>query len=257
MFGQKMEAVTVCVGYADFLAETAKYNSGLFDRWLIVTTEDDRATREVCRRFSLPTLLTNDHQRGGDDFNKGAMIERGLQHLSAVGWRVHLDADVVLPLKFRSILESAHLDPRKIYGSDRVMVKSWSDWQKLLATGWVSTDYHCRVNPPAGFQIGHRWADAVGGWVPIGFTQIWHSDSDQYNGCRNRPYPQFHNDACRADVQHALQWDRRDRVLIPELLPVHLESEPAAMGANWRGRATKPFGPFGEQLFSKSKNYMG
>jgi len=33
----KIEAVSVCVGYGDFLAESAKINKGLFDHWTIIT----------------------------------------------------------------------------------------------------------------------------------------------------------------------------------------------------------------------------
>src|ERR1700733_1266446 len=96
-----IEAITVCIGYSDFLAETIRFNAGLLDRWIIVTSESDEATREVCRRHSLQTLLSEDHHRGGDDFAKGRLIERGLQQLSADAWRLHLDADIVLPQRFR------------------------------------------------------------------------------------------------------------------------------------------------------------
>src|SRR5271165_2203072 len=102
-----LEAVTVCVNYADFLTVAAKHNRGLFDRWVIVTTPDDAETREVCRRFNLETLLTEEGRKDGD-FNKGAMIERGLQHLGADGWRVHLDSDIVLPHNTKQLLEVAH-----------------------------------------------------------------------------------------------------------------------------------------------------
>ncbi len=238
-----IEAVTVCVGYADFLAETARLNAGLLDRWIIVTSESDEATREVCRRHSLQTFLSEDHHREGGGFAKGRLIERGLQQLSADAWRLHLDADIVLPHRFRQLLEAAHLDPRAIYGCDRIMVRSWEQWQKLQQSGWLAHDFHCRVSPPSGFEIGSRWAHPDGGYVPIGFFQLWHSSQDQYRGVRIRPYPSRHNDACRTDVQHALQWDRRQRQLVPELLVVHLESEPARLGANWAGRTTRPFGP--------------
>src|SRR5690348_374618 len=113
---QLIEAVTVCVGYGDILEYTARQNAPLFDRWLIITSPDDEETREVCRKHSLATLLSNDHHRQGDAFNKGRLIERGLQHLSANGWRLHVDADIVIPHYGRRLLESAHLDERKIYG---------------------------------------------------------------------------------------------------------------------------------------------
>lgn len=238
-----IEAVTVCIGYADFLAETVGYNEGLFDRWVIVTSEDDHETREVCRRHSLHCITSSDHTRQGHTFNKGRLVERGLQHLSAGGWRMHLDADIVIPQRMRRVLESADLDERKIYGCDRVMVRNWDQWQKLQRTGWCGHTHHHLVCFPDGFDIGTRWAHHDMGYVPIGFLQLWHSRADQWRGVRSRPYPTRHNDACRTDVQHGLQWDRSQRELLPELVVAHLESEDCRNGTNWKGRKTKRFGP--------------
>lgn len=236
----RIEAITVCVGYGDFLEETAKRNMGLFDKWLIITSPSDKVTREICRRYSLETLLTDDHGRTGD-FNKGRIIDRGISHLSNDSWRVHVDGDIILPLNFRNIIKSSHLDTAKIYGCDRIMVKSRADWHKLQISGWVANDFHCRINFPKGFSLGSRWADVRDGYCPIGFFQMWHSSQDLYNGARVKTYSSNHNSACRTDVQFSQQWDRKDRVLIPELIAVHLESEPAALGANWNGRTTKKF----------------
>src|SRR5580658_6577024 len=110
----KLEAVTVCTNYADFLRETALYNAHLFDRWLIVTSPADTQTRELCRRLNLECLATSDGSRGGG-LAKGRMIERGLQHLSADGWRLQLDADVALPLRTRHALSAANLQEDCIY----------------------------------------------------------------------------------------------------------------------------------------------
>lgn len=236
----RIEAITVCIGYGDFLEETAKRNMGLFDKWIVITSADDTVTREICRRFSIETLLTSDHKRDGD-FNKGRIIDRGISHLSSNAWRIHLDGDIILPPNFRNIIKSAHLEHSKIYGCDRVMVKSRADWNRLLSTGWVANDFHCRVNFPKGFDVGARWADVRDGYCPIGFFQMWHSSEDLYKGARIKTYSVSHNDACRTDVQFSQQWDRRDRALIPELIVVHLESEPGALGQNWNGRKSKKF----------------
>lgn len=247
-----IEAISCCINYSDFLAETIEHNRGLLDRWLIITTEEDIKTRELCRRYNLQCLLTNDHVNKGDIFNKGRLIERGLQHLSAEGWRLHLDADIALPQRFRALLEAAHLNQKKIYGCDRIMVKSYNDWIKLKNSGWLSNDFHHRVTPPQGYHIGTRWIHPYGGYVPIGFFQLWHSSCDQWRGVRIRPYPDKHNDACRSDVQFSLWWDRQDRELLPELLVVHLDSEKCENGSNWKGRKTKHFGHE-----CKSGSYMG
>lgn len=238
----KIEAVTVCVGYADFLRECVKANSHHFDRWVIVTTQDDHETLDVCHEFNLPSLTTNDFSRGGE-FNKGRGIQRGLSAISCSDWVLHLDADIVLPPHFRSALAAAHIDPAKVYGCDRQMVTCWDSWQRIKASEHVQHARHCYVLPHDKYKVGTRWASPTDGFVPIGFFQLFHGSAILRKGVPVKPYPLHHSDAARADVQFALQWDRRDRELLPELLVWHLESEVARVGANWKGRTTKRFGP--------------
>ena len=52
----KIQAVTASVNYADFL-ECIAPNIRHFDRWVIVTSADDTATHEVCRRWGLEILI--------------------------------------------------------------------------------------------------------------------------------------------------------------------------------------------------------
>jgi hypothetical protein len=239
----KIEAVTVCVGYGDFLRETAPWVRPHLDRWAVVTDPADAETREACRRLGLHCVLSEEHRREMP-FNKGRLIRRGIDQLACDGWVLHLDADMALPSMTRWLLEAAHLDPACIYGCDRLMVRGWGRWQELLKSGWLhqAHDYHCRVNIPAGFDLGHRWADLLHGYCPLGAFQLWHGSADLWQGIHAKPYPAHHGDAARGDIQHGLQWDRRKRVLLPELVAAHLESEPAPTGANWQGRKTKRFG---------------
>ena len=240
-----IEAVTVCVGYDDFLRVVIPYNLPMFDRWLIVTEPSDTATRELCREFGLECLQSEDGHDNGE-FSKGRVVERGLQHLSADGWRLHIDADIALPRHFRQLVTMAELQHDTVYGVDRIMVRDWNDWQKLKATGYLDGGQYSfshAVTFPKGFEVGSRWASTLTGYVPIGFFQLWHSSQDEWRGIRVKPYPRHHNSACRTDVQHALQWDRKKRELLPEVLVAHLESEKCKKGTNWKGRQTKPFGP--------------
>jgi hypothetical protein len=252
---EHLEVVSVCVGYADFLAESAKWNAGLFDRWIIVTEPSDEQTRSVCNRFNLECLLSDDGKRhiraasgiNKGNFNKGRLVERGLQQTSDEGWRLHLDCDIVLPHRFRHLLEISDLQYDSVYGADRAMIRSWEDWQRLIKSGYLQGggwDYHCRTMFPSGFEIGTRWVHPQMGYVPIGFFQLYHSSQDEWRGIRVKPYPANHSTACRTDVQFGMKWDRHKRGLIPELMAVHLESEKVLKGANWNGRTTKPFGPF-------------
>ena len=246
-----LEAVTVCFNYSDFLAETIPYNIGHFDRWVIVTGKDDLDTQKVCRRFSLPYLVTDEVYRDGDEFNKGRAVIKGLDHLSSEGWVLHLDADMALPAHTRKAIDMAHCQNDTIYGVDRVMVKTWDQWQKLQRTGWLRGQFgkNCYVDFPQGFQVGTRWVSAEHGYCPIGDFQLWWGRSDLVHGHHSKVYPHRHNDAARSDIQHSLYWDRRQRQLMPEIIAAHLESEPSTLGVNWKGRKSKPFGPVEEESY--------
>lgn len=252
-----IEAVTVCHGYADFLAATAPWNAGLFSRWIIVTTPDDEKTRWVCNKYNLEVLLSDDGNRhvrhnggykGATGFNKGRMIERALQLTSNQGWRLHIDADVALPHKFRQILDVAEIDESVIYGCDRVNLHSYEEWQKLVAAGYLQGgqwSYHCQKQFPKGIKhdVGDRWVHPNMGYVPCGFFQLFHSSEDEWRGIRVKPYPTNHSSAARTDIQFGLRWDRHKRAILPELIAVHLESERIGKGVNWNGRQSKWFGP--------------
>jgi hypothetical protein len=240
-----LEAVTVSVGYGDFLGAVAPWNRPLLDRWLVATSPDDAVTRHICKKYDMECLLSEDYKREGQKFAKGAMINRALQHLRGEGWRLHVDADIAIPSHLRRSLNAANLDEKVIYGCDRVMCPNWETWKKVLESGYMQTqhDLHWRLNWPQGLAVGTRFSKIIEGYVPIGFFQLWHSGEDEWNGIQVKPYPINHGTGCRTDVQHALQWDRRFRALLPEVIVIHLESEQGGMGQNWNGRTTKRFGP--------------
>ena len=50
----KIEAITVCVGYGDFLAATLPENLPLIDDLVVITTAEDEETRAVCRHSCPP-----------------------------------------------------------------------------------------------------------------------------------------------------------------------------------------------------------
>jgi len=231
-----IEAVTVCSGYADFLAATAPYVRPLVDRWVVVTTPEDQETKDVCKKNSIECIVTNEHKRDGT-FSKGRLIDRGLAFLRQDQWVLHLDADVALPNDFHSCLADADLDPTKIYGCDRVNVLGYETWRKIEKKGLRSRSIPWMTSVSRDTcHVGARVCNPGHGWAPIGFFQLWH-------GSKGFRYPYHHGTAARTDVAFSLQFDRRDRVLLPELMVWHLESEPAKMGANWAGRKTARFGP--------------
>jgi glycosyltransferase involved in cell wall biosynthesis len=239
-----IEAVTVCVNYADYLVEAAPFNVPHLSRWIIVTTPQDEETRQVCRRFGLECITTEEHRRDNGAFGKGRLIHRGVSALRGGDFILQLDADIVLPTDLQTLLDEAHLDSAHVFGCDRLNVTGFDAWQRVKAGGLL-----CRSNPWAvelhrpDCRLGTRVANRGHGYTPIGYFQLWHGSASNWRDFVSKPYPFQHGTAARTDVMHSLQWDRRQRTLIPELLVWHLESEPAEMGANWAGRRTKRFGP--------------
>lgn len=232
----KIEAVVTCVNYADFLAETLPHNRTLFDKLIVVTAPEDKLTQRICEYWHVECLLTDAFRTRWGEFRKGAAINEGLAKLAKHDWLVHLDADILLPPLTRLLLEAANLDKRFIYGIDRHIVAGYAPWRKFIALPGLQQENGIFVHT-SHFPIGVRVTpQAHGGWLPIGFFQMWHASSGRLR------YPEDHKDAGRTDMQFAAQWPRQQRALIPEIIGYHLESQPgAAMGANWSGRTTPRF----------------
>jgi Glycosyltransferase like family 2 len=241
----KIDCVITCCGYGDFLAVTLAENQGLLDNIVVVTTPDDEETQRVCRQQDIHYVVSDEHKRNGAEFNKARLIARGFDQIAGTDWILHLDADCVLPQKFRRLIDWAHLDPRTIYGCDRQNIVGWENWQALKRSAgcWDNHAHtHAHWFHPK-YPVGSRWVSSIHSYVPIGFFQLFHGSELTKGGYHVKRYPFHHGDAARSDVQFALQWDRRHRQLIPEVIVLHLESESSALGANWKGRTTPRFGP--------------
>lgn len=234
----KIEAVVVCVGYDDFLRVTLPYNLAHVDHLTVVTTPEDGATRRLCHQLGVRCLPTHAFSREGAGFNKARGINYGLSHQRCDDWLLHLDADVVLPPRTRHMLMNAELRRDTIYGIDRVNCPNYDEWAAFLASPEHQYEWSCLVKTPRRWALGARIAHGdYGGYCPLGFFQLWHSSAQAR-------YPIIQQgDAEHTDVLHAIQWDRPRRHLLPEIIALHLESEEAPMGANWKGRRTKRFGP--------------
>lgn len=232
----KLEGLTVSVGYADFLEHTLPDNLQHFDRFVVVTHPNDKATQSLCTKFGVDCIKTEVMHDDGDKFNKGRLCNLGLSHLRHDGWLVHLDADIVLPHRFRPMLAHAKLDTANIYGADRLNCRSYDDWLKYRNKLVPQHMWRFLVTPVAEFSLGSRLLHQEYGWCPIGYFQMWHAS-------QQRSYPINHGSAEHSDVLFAVQWPRPKRILLPEFFVTHLESGASEFGANWQGRKTKPFGP--------------
>lgn len=232
----KIEAVIVCRDYSDFLAHTLPENIGFLDRCVVVTHPDDKATQSLCTKFGVDFVATTEMNRDGDKMNKGRCINLGLSHLKNDGWLLHLDADIVLPHKFRQMLDHAQLNTANIYGADRLNTGNYENWMAHKNEGIPQHAWRYLVNAIKAFDLGARLLHAEYGWCPIGYFQLWHSSM-------HRQYPVTNGSSEHSDVLFAVQWPRPNRVLLPEFFVYHLESEQGPMGQNWNGRKSKHFGP--------------
>lgn len=168
----KIEAVTVCVDYSDYLEEVASHNRRLLDKWVVATRPSDERTRQVCSRHSIDVVLTDDF---GTEFAKAKGINAALRQLSGDGWLLHLDGDIVLPYDFGECLEDAQLAQGNIYGCNRLCLPGWDCWveaqkQGLYSrfNGWLA-EFRDR---PKGSYVGGIPAGIGNGYTPIGFFQL-------------------------------------------------------------------------------------
>ena len=234
---KRIDAVSVCVNYGDFLVQTIAHNRHHFDRYIIVTDKKDRFTKQVCEYYRVECIQTDCFYDDGATFNKARGINAGLAKLDLQNWVVHLDSDIYLPPWTRHILDVAYLDDQSIYGIDRLMCHSYKEWIGYLAEPSPMHELYYLVQANA-FRMGSRVAhyNQPDGWFPIGFFQLWNPAASGITR-----YPENSHNADHTDVVFAKAFPLGKRHLIPEFYGIHLDSERAKMGVNWQGRETKPF----------------
>lgn len=240
----RLEAVIVCVNYSDFLSHTLSQNKQHFDRIVVVTDKNDIKTKDICEYHHVQCIQTNDFYEGKDKLNKGRGINVGLKELNPQGWVVQLDADIYLPPLTRRIIDQLEnenfFDTKSIYGMDRMMCPSYSDWNKFISNPTLTHQGQVYVYTsifPLGVRISKFNED---GYIPIGFFQMWNpKESGVFE------YPNEHGVIDRSDMIHAQRFARKKRHLIPDIVSIHLDSEDlniSEMGKNWNGRKTNNFG---------------
>lgn len=232
----KIEAVIVCKDYSDFLENTLPENMKYVDRLIVVTHPSDGKTQALCSKYSVDCVVTEVMHEDGDKFNKGRAINLGLGHMRGLGWMLHLDADILLPHNFRNMLQRSGLKENCLYGADRANVFGYDHFMNHKHKLNLHYAHRYFVEPPKEFPIGARIIHNEHGYTPIGYFQLWHRSS-------GKRYPIHQGNAEHTDVLFAAQWARQNRVLLPEVIVYHLDSElgPTPMGKNWNGRQTPLF----------------
>lgn len=233
-----IECVIVCNNFSDFLRYTLPNNKPMFNRIVVVTSTEDKATQKLCEFYHVECVVTDRLRTIEGKFCKGAGINEGLARLDKKGWVVHMDADIWLPPQFRLLLAQANLAKYMIYGIDRFNVSGAVQWAKFLETPRLQHECGAYIHlHTSGFPIGTRVMQShMGGYMPIGFFQLWNPKESGVDR-----YPEGHTNAGREDLMFGNKWPRRQRGFIPEIIAYHLESDAMEMGANWSGRITKEF----------------
>lgn len=234
----RIEAIITCVNYSDFLAHSLPENLQHFDHAVVVTSHEDKATKDLCNHLGVVCVATDVFTEHGDKFNKGRAIGVGMGHLRHDDFLLHIDADTVLPHRFRYNLNAAKPDPTCLYGADRLYVKNYEQWKRVQDSGKLVPQWQdgCHVIPHPDFPMGSRILHGDYGYCPIGYFQLWGAEMRRF-------YPGSAGSSEHSDVVFAIQWPRAKRLLLPNIFVYHLASEDAPMGINWEGRKTRAFCP--------------
>lgn len=213
-------AITTCVNYDDYLAITLPLNRDLFQQFYVITTEEDKATQQLCERYNATAVITDRFYHNGANFNKGKAINQVLHQLEDT-LVCHLDADVILPQEIKNVT----VDPEIIYGCPRLMCPDMASWKNYLQTKSVEnwTKYKAQF-----FRVGR---EVYRKYLPIGYMQLFH-----LSNLTEKPYyPETSKNAGESDVRFSLKWDKH--TCLDELVAIHLPVlGNSREGVNWNGR---------------------
>lgn len=170
-----MKAITVSVDYADLLAITLPRNAPRFSEVVVVTSPADRATQRLCEEVpGVRCHVTEAFYAGeGAVFRKWAALEEGLALLGRDGWIWVLDADILLPQRFR--VDAFNFCRGNLYGPRRRMLRNPAeysdelDWRTLPVAPDREFAGYCQIfnardphlGAPPWYQTG--WLHAGGG----------------------------------------------------------------------------------------------
>lgn len=241
-----VECVMVSVNYSDYLAWSLPLNKLTFDKLVVVTSDEDWHTQNLCRHYNIECIKTNLFKDG--KFPKSDAINIGLSKLSRKEWLVHMDSDIILPPRTREMFSIAKLNHDNIYSILRMNCPSYEEWIKFFIKPNFIHEKEIYVHLgafPMGALVSKTYVKDVDfqfepGFLPIGYFQMW----SEKNG-KHLVYPSNGTDCSRDDMNFSLLNfpNRENRQLIPEIVSVHIMTPDNTKGKNWSGRKTVRFGP--------------
>ena len=178
----RIEAVTVCVDYADFLECTLPSIRAAVDDLVVVTAPADRRTRELCRREDVNAVVTTamHDTAGGSAWGPQSTPGCGRCHYS--------DWALVDRRRYRAAAPPAPY-PRSPRPRPRQAVRDRSRTLPGLGAGspiqhGTASRSQLRSAVPAGFPGRGRISLPDQGYLPCGYFQLWNARATGY-----RDYP--------------------------------------------------------------------
>lgn len=249
----KLEAITICVNYDDFLEITLPRNIKHFDKYYIVTTPTDTKTIQVCQKVAndnptkIHCITTDVFTWKGAKFNKGAAIDLAIQNLKYQDWVGTIDSDTLLHNTFRQDFLDFATDIECSYASRRYDVPTFNEWKEIDGNpDLIKTK---RLYRGIGYGNNFFWnyrsnifqdiLERTGGWpYPNWFPHVAESDWMFRNLWSDWIYdPRLNDDP----IQHELP--NNDRAANPDKLKqlpfhcIHL----GETGRNESSRVTRKF----------------
>jgi len=205
-----LEGIIVCKNYSDYLATTLPLNKKHFDKLVVVTTEEDKKTQEVCTANSVEFVFSNRFLLNGP-FNMGAATNDGFKALSKTDWILRLDADIVLPDSFGETIKKKALNNQCFYGTSRMVCETTEEYNDYIKTK------KCKK---------HETEFAGSGFFQLFKASAW--------VLKNRPewYSNSFPSAGGVDLEFRDLWKNYGLVKNLDLPVVHL----GRTGVNWGGR---------------------
>jgi len=203
VYPRSLACVQVCVGRAAHLALTLPRHAKLFDQTIVVTTPDDTDTQAVVRGCDFATLAICDEARSDTDrFNKGKLLNAGLNALSDRDWVLFTDSDILLPSSLRDSVMNHVLNPNVLYWTTRYQTRPagvetlYEDWAQLQDMPF---------NPPDDQR-------------PWGFFQLWNVRAECLRDLQPLVNTQFPT-AGGVDHHFSLRWPDKYKFRIDSAIP--------------------------------------
>lgn len=217
---QEIVGLLVCVDFHQWLPEVLHANLRHFNRYVVVTTPEDKRTQEIAAAAGCDVLQTDVCYSDGAAFNKGKMLNAGLDFLRPRDWVLFSDADVLLAPHWGEWIRGRVLNPGVLYHARRLHAYDDSQWGEALVD-WSTID---------GLSIRDPAADLL----PFGFHQLWNVRASAIAG-RSPIVSQVFPTAATVDYHFYRMWAPDKRVRLPdELSIVHRWHGPFA--ARWANR---------------------